>query len=166
MPKEKEITMSFLNSVTTTKEIEVELDLIELAYDHIDSIDDLKSLLEGISSPPLEAYLDEIRSEAKNEVFNKIDCAESLHEFIENIDESIANEYKQQLIDDGAHKQTADLIDQACSATEDELHDLLICILNQNPRSLHRFMVSKQAEVKLAMIESAQALVADLNDYF
>ena len=158
--------MSNLHSVSTTQEIEFDIDLIELAYDHIDSVDDLKQLLEGISSSPLETYLDEVRSEAESEVVDNIDCAESLSEFIDKFDDSIINDYKQHIIDEHTNKQAVDLVDMACSATTEELHDLLICILNQHPHSLHRFMVSKQAEVKLAMIESAQALLADLDEFF
>jgi len=62
--------------------------------------------------------------------------------------------------------QEIDLIDAVCFAKQDELQDVLICILNQHPRVLHQFLASQQAMVQLAMIESAQALLKDLEDYF
>ena len=62
--------------------------------------------------------------------------------------------------------QEIDLIDAVCSANQDELQDMLICILNQHPKALHQFLASQQTMVQLAMIESAQALLKGLEDYF
>lgn len=44
--------MSDLNCITVTQEIEI--DLIELAYDYVDSVDDIKTLLDGISSHTID----------------------------------------------------------------------------------------------------------------
>jgi hypothetical protein len=167
MPKiQKEQTMPYLTRVNTTQEIELEIDLIELAYNHVDSVEDLEELLEGISSHTVEQYKDRLKEKAKEDIYDNINCAEELAEFIDNISDSITDDYRQNIIDEEANKRPADLVDAACSATADELQELLICILNQHPKALHQFLTSKHKVVKLAMIESAQALLQDLEDYF
>ena len=46
--------MPHLTRATTTQETEFEIDIIELVYNHVDSVDDLETLLEGISSQNIE----------------------------------------------------------------------------------------------------------------
>ena len=158
--------MPHLTCATTTQEIEFEIDIIELVYEHVDSVDDLEELLQGISSHTVEQYADRLKVTAKEELYNNITCVDELTELMGNVDDSVVEDYRQSIIDERLKEQPADLIDATCSATNDELQDVLVCVLNQHPRSLHRFLVSKQLEVKLAMIESAQAILADLDDYF
>ena len=158
--------MPYLTRVTTTQEIEFEIDLIELAYNHVDSVDDLETLLEGISSHTVEQYKDALKGKAKEEVYNNINCAEELVEFLKNIGDSVIANYRQNIIDEEKNKRPVDLVDAVCSASENELQDLLICILNQHPKVLHQFLTSNQSRVKLAMIESAQALVKELEEHF
>lgn len=162
----KEQIMPYLTRVSTTQEIEFEIDLIELAYNHVDSVDDLEELLEGISSHTVEQYKDRLKEKAKEEIFDNINCAEELAEFIDNVGDSITDDYRQNIIDEEINKRPVDIVDAACSATDDELQELLICILNQHPKALHQFLTSKHKVVKLAMIESAQALLKELEDYF
>lgn len=156
--------MPYLTSVSTTQEIEI--DLIDLAYNHVESVADLEELLEGISSHTVEQYKSRLNETTKDEIYNNINCSEEFAEFINNIDISIIDDYRQKIIDEEANKRPADLVDAACSATEDEMQELLICILNQHPKALHHFLTSKHKVVKLAMIESAQALLKELEDYF
>lgn len=159
--------MPYLNNVTTTtQEIEFEINLIELAYDHVDSVDDLKGLLEGISSQTVDSYQDELAEKVKEALCEDIDNVGELIQFIDNIDETVADEYRQKIIEEASNLQASDLIDAICSAEQDELQDVLICVLNQHPKALHQFLASKQSLVQLAMIESAQALLKDLEDYF
>lgn len=158
--------MPYLNRVTTTQEIEFEIDLIELAYDHVDSVDDLKELLEGISSHTVDSYKEELAEKAKEELYDNINDVDDLSQFIDNIGGSIADEYRQKIIDEASSQRATDLIDAVCSSQQDELQDVLICILNQHPKALHQFLASKQSKVQLAMIESAQALLKDLENYF
>jgi hypothetical protein len=158
--------MPHLTRATTTQEVEFEIDIIELVYDHVDSVDDLETLLEGISSHTVEQYKDSLKDKAKDDLYDNISCAEELAEFIGNIGDSIADDYQQNIIDEDANKRPIDLVDAVCSATEDEQHDLLICILNQHPKVLHQFIASQHKSIKLAMIESAQALLKELEDYF
>ncbi len=158
--------MPYLTRVTTQQEIEFEIDLVELAYNHVDSVDDLETLLEGITSHTVEQYKDSLKDKAKDEIYDGINCAEELTEFISNIGGSIADDYRQNIIDEELKNRPTDLIDATCSANDDELQDLLICVLNQHPRALHRFLATKQDTVKLAMIESAQAMLKELEDYF
>ena len=149
--------MPCLTSITMTQEFEI--DLIELAYNHVDSVDDLKKLLEGISSHTVEAYKEELAGKIKEEIYDSINDVGDLTRFIDNIGDTITDEYRQKFIEEENNKQPTDLLDAICSANEDELQDALICLLNQHPRSLHRFMVNKQPEIKLALIESSQALM-------
>jgi hypothetical protein len=156
--------MSYLTSVNLTQEIEI--DLIDVTYNHVDSIEDLEELLEGISSHTVEQYKSRLNETTKDEIYNNINCSEEFAEFINNIDISIIDDYRQKIIDEEINKRPVDLIDAVCSANDDELQELLICILNQHPKALHRFLTNKQKEVKLAMIESAQALLKEIEDYF
>lgn len=158
--------MSNLTSVTTTQEIEFEIDLIDLAYDHIDSVDDLETLLEGISSHTVEQYKDALKEAVKDEIYDGINCAEELAEFIGNVADSITDDYRQNIIDEESGKRPVDLIEAAKQATQDELQDVLVCILNQQPKALHQFITGHHGLLKLAMIESAQALLNDLDDFF
>jgi len=158
--------MPHLTRATTTQEVEFEIDIIELVYDHVDSVDDLETLLEGISSHTIEQYKDNLKDKAKDEIYDNINSAEELAEFMGNIGDSITDDYRQNIIDEEVKNRPTDLIDATCSATDDELQDLLICILNQHPKALHQFLASKHKSVKLALIESAQALLKDLEDYF
>ena len=158
--------MSSLNQVITTQNVELEIDLIELAYDHIESVDNLKELLEGVSPHTVDLYKEELREKAKEELYDNINDTDNIVQFLSHIDTSIADEYRQKIIDEASNQQSTDLIDAICSANQDELQDVLICILNQKPKALHQFLASKQAMVQLAMIESAQALLKDLEHYF
>ena len=158
--------MAYLNNVATTQEVELEIDLIELAYNHVDSVDELKELLGGISSHTVDSYQDELAEKAKEALYEDIDNIGELIQFIDHIDESVADEYRQKIIDEASNQRASDLIDAICSAEQDELQDVLICVLNQHPKALHQFLASKQSMVQLAMIESAQALLKDLEDYF
>jgi len=90
--------MSYLNAVTTTQEFEI--DLIELAYNHVDSVDDLKEFMEGLSSHIIEQYHNELSSKMKEQFYDDINCVEELAQFIDNIGDSITDEYKQQVIDE------------------------------------------------------------------
>lgn len=156
--------MAYLNNVTTTQELEI--DLIELAYNHVDSVDELKELLEGISSHTVESYRDELTDKAKEALYEDIDDVDDLIQFIDQIDGTVADEYRQKIIEEASTQKASDLIDAICSAEQNELQDVLICVLNQHPKALHQFLASKQSMVQLAMIESAQALLKDLQDYF
>jgi len=140
-----------------------EIDLIELAYNYVDSVDDLKKLLEGISSHTVEAYKEELAEKIKEEIYDSINNVGDFTLFIDNIGDTITDEYRQKIIDEQVNRQPIDLLDAICSANEGELQDALICFLNQHPRSLHRFMVNKQPEIKLALIESSQALMISFN---
>ena len=123
--------MPHLTRATTTQEVEFEIDIIELVYDHVDSVDDLETLLEGISSHTVEQYKDGLRDKAKDEIYDNINCADELAEFMGNIGDSIADDYRKKIIDEASSKQATDLIDVICTAQQDELQDVLICILNQ-----------------------------------
>ncbi|WP_354624217.1 hypothetical protein [Psychromonas sp. MME2] len=158
--------MPYLTRVNTTQEVDLEIDLIELAYNHVDSIQDLETLLEGISSHTVEQYKDSLKEKSKEEIYDNITCTQKLAEFIDNIADSITDDYRQNIIDEEINKRPVDIVDATCSATDDELQDLLICILNQHPKALHQFLTSQHKVVKLAMIESAQALLKELEDYF
>lgn len=151
--------MPYLNSVTTTQEIEFEIDLIDLAYDHIDSIDDLKELLQGISSNVVDNYNEELVDKAKDEIYDSINDADELAQFIDNIGDSITDEYRQRIIESGGEGCLTDAI---ASANEKELQEALAYILKQRSMPLHLFLTTNQHEVKLAFIHGSQALVDDL----
>ena len=156
--------MPYLTSINLTQEIEI--NLIDVAYNHVESVSDLEELLEGISSHTVEQYKSRLNEATKDEIYDDINCADKFAEFINSIDETIIDDYRKSIIDEEVNKRPVDLIDAACSATEDEQQELLICILNQHPKALHKFLTNKQKEVKLAMIESAQALLKEIDDYF
>ena len=154
--------MSYLTRVTTTQEIEFEIDLIELTYNHVDSVDDLETLLEGISSHTVEQYKDALKEKAKEEIYDNINCAEELTEFVDNIADSISDEYRVLVMSEVKRNADIDIVDYVCTLPANELQKILICILNQHPQALHQFMVNQRSEVKLALIESAQSLGAEL----
>nr|WP_075519125.1 hypothetical protein [Moritella viscosa]SHO18162.1 Ureidoglycolate lyase [Moritella viscosa] len=121
--------MSYLNNVSHTQDIEaevtIELDLLDLVYKHVESVDDLKEVLGSVS-------------------------------------DHISKGYQEQLHATGYRNTDNDLIDLICSAENDEVLDVLHTILSSHPRALHQFMTCKHKEVKLAMIESSQSILVDL----
>lgn len=121
--------MSYLNNVSHTQDIEaevtIELDLLDLVYKHVESVDDLKEVVGSVS-------------------------------------DHISTAYQEQLHATGYRNTDNDLIDLICSAENDEVLDVLHTILSSHPRALHQFMTCKHKEVKLAMIESSQAILVDL----
>jgi len=121
--------MSYLNNVSHTQDIEaevtIELDLLDLVYKHVESVDDLKEVVGSVS-------------------------------------DHISKEYQEQLHATGHRNTDNDLIDLICSSENDEVLDVLHTILSSHPRALHQFMTCKHKEVKLAMIESSQAILVDL----
>ncbi|MGK0269590.1 MAG: hypothetical protein ACI88H_000222 [Cocleimonas sp.] len=121
--------MSYLNNVSHTQDIEaevtIELDLLDLVYKNIESVDDLKEVVGAVS-------------------------------------DHIAKQYQEELHAAGSNNVASDLIDLVCGSESDDVLDVLHTILSSHPRVLHQFMTCKHKEVKLAMIESSQAILADL----
>ena len=128
--------MSDLNCITIVKEIEVEaaieLDLLDIIYDNVDTENDLLQVVDCVSDPIADSYKGTLREEWRENLFDNVNSVDDLLELISNISDSIVDEYTQ-----GLQNASVDLIDLTCGANNNMVLDLLNCILNQHPKTLH-----------------------------
>ena len=107
----------------------------------------------------------EVEHDLLNLVHKHVESVDDLTELVDCVPDSISGPFKEVLREEGKDSVTTDLVDLVCSAEEGDVQTVLHSVLAHHPKALHYFITTQQVNIKLAMIESAQALLVGLEDY-
>ena len=104
----------------------------------------------------------EVEQDLLKLVNKHVESVNGLTELVDCVPDSISEPFKEVLREEGKVSVTTDLVDLVCSAEEGDIQTMLYAVLAHHPKALHQFITTEQANIKLAMIESAQALLTGL----